>query len=245
MTGEREYCCNLRPHRASADNADTLRNQFHVPSQHHYLHRNFNDCRTVFLALYIEPRWLKGADHSFMSCEEPAFFARPGVIITDEIRRLRSKLVQCIECEGYDNSKETEELIFRLTAAVVHQFADWRGTRQSERIANNDFRIRRAVHHMREHVREPSDFNALARQSGLSRPHFNFLFRRCTGVSPGLFRNAIRVEESVRALSSENKRLGDLSEALGFSAQGNFTRFFQQHTGANPHQFRRVLAELE
>ena len=106
--------------------------------QHHYAHHNY-DGRTVFLALYIEPSWLKGADSSFASCETPAFFDRPGVSITDEIRRYRSRLVQCIECEGNDNSKEGEELIFGLTAAIVHQFANWRGAPRCDRDATRDF----------------------------------------------------------------------------------------------------------
>jgi AraC-like DNA-binding protein len=212
--------------------------------QHHYVHRNY-DVRTVFLALYIEPSWLKGADRSFVSCEKPTFFPCSGVAITDEIRKMRSKLVQCIECDGYDDCKDVEKMIFRLTAEVAHQFADWRGTRQPEPVVISDYRIRRAIRHMREHFRESVDFNELARASGLSRPHFNYLFRQCTGVSPSLYRNAIRIEGSVRALSEQNTRLMNLFEGLGFSAQGNFTRFFRQHTGVNPHQFRRVLAELD
>ena len=212
--------------------------------QHHYAHCNYDE-RTLFLALYIEPSWLKGADRSFASCETPAFFDRPGVTITDEIRRYRSRLVQCIECDGYDNSKEAEELIFDLTAAIVHQFANWRGAAPRDQDVTRDFRIRRAMRYMREHLHEPADFNGLARACGLSRPHFNYLFRKCTGVTPRLFRNAIRVEEFVRALSERDTGLAGVSQELGFSTQGNFTRFFQQHTGANPHQFRRVLAELD
>ena len=38
--------------------------------------------------------------------------------------------------------------------------------------------------------------------------------------------------------------IGTISGDLGFPAQGNFTRFFQQHTGASPNQFQRVMAEL-
>ena len=211
--------------------------------RHHYIHRDY-DVRTVFLALYIEPSWLKLADGSFAACEKPAFFARPGVPITNEIRKLRSRLVQCIQSEESDNSHEVENIIFSLTAEIACQFADCRGGVHTERIVTGDYRIRRAIRSMRENVRAPVDFDKTARESGLSRPHFNYLFRRCTGVSPRLFHNAIRVEEAVCALSGQNTQLAKISDELGFSAQGNFTRFFQQHTGANPHQFRCVMAEL-
>ena len=38
--------------------------------RHHYVHRDY-DIRTVFLALYIDPSWLKRADGSFAACETP------------------------------------------------------------------------------------------------------------------------------------------------------------------------------
>jgi AraC-like DNA-binding protein len=37
---------------------------------------------------------------------------------------------------------------------------------------------------MHDHVGETLDLNRIAKLSGLSRPHFNHLFRHCTGVSP-------------------------------------------------------------
>ena len=38
--------------------------------------------------------------------------------------------------------------------------------------------------------------------------------------------------------------IGNISEDLGSSAQSNFTRFFQLHTGTSPNQYRRVMADL-
>lgn len=209
--------------------------------QHHYIHQK-HDTRTVFLALYIEPAWLASADPSFAGCMHPAFFSQAGAAITDEIRKLRSKLVDRIGWHGYDDPKEAERLILDLTLAVAHQFADWRSRR--EQTGAGDFRVRRAVRYMRDHVNAPYDLDAVARMAGLSRPHFNCLFRQCTGISPGLFSNAIRVEASVRALSEQDRPVGALSDELGFSAQSNFTRFFQQHTGIVPSQFRRALAQV-
>jgi AraC-like DNA-binding protein len=212
--------------------------------QHEYVHQR-HDTRTVFLALYIEPSWLIGADRSFAGCAQPTFFARSGVAITDEIRRLRSKLVCRIGWEGDQDPKEAEALIVDLTLAIVHQFADRRSApTRRDQFGVGDFRIRRAIHYMREHVCEPYDFDAVARIAGLSRPHFNYLFRHCTGVSPGLYGNAIRVEASVRGLSEQQQPIAVIADDLGFSAQSNFTRFFQQHTGTAPSQFRRVLAEV-
>ncbi|MDX1817975.1 MAG: helix-turn-helix domain-containing protein, partial [Marinobacter sp.] len=35
--------------------------------------------------------------------------------------------------------------------------------------------------------------------------------------------------------------LGNLSDSLGFSSQGHFTRFFRRHIGASPSQYHRTI----
>ena len=212
--------------------------------QHRYLHR-LHDRRTVFLALYIEPAWLAGTDRSFVRCAHPAFFSRPGVAITDRIRKLRSDLVERIGSDEYDDPKEAEQIILDLTTAIAHQFSDWRSPARNPASAGNDFRIRRAIQYMHENHGTAFDLDEIASVAGLSRPHFNVLFRQCTGVSPGVYGNAIRVETAVRALSDQQENsIVSLAGDLGFSAHSNFTRFFQQHTGIAPRQFRRALAQV-
>jgi AraC-like DNA-binding protein len=97
---------------------------------------------------------------------------------------------------------------------------------------------------MRERAAEAVDLDDLANISGLSRSHFNHLFRNCTGVSPRVYINALRVEAAVGRLRLRQDEIGNISDDLGFSAQSNFTRFFQQHTGTSPNQYRRVMADL-
>ena len=108
----------------------------------------------------------------------------------------------------------------------------------------SDYRIGRALRHIRESAAEAVDLDSVARASGLSRPHFNHLFRSCTGVSPRVYVNALRVETAVGRLRQYDNEIGRISQDLGFSAQSNFTRFFQQHTGTSPNQYRRVMADL-
>lgn len=212
--------------------------------QHRYVHCRHDDNRTVFLALYIEPAWLADTDRSFVRCAQPTFFHRSGVAISDGIRRLRQELVELIGSSGDNDPAEVEETIFDLTAEIAHQFADRVAAPRLDRKPAADFRIRRAIRYMQEDLHGAGDLDAVADLAGLSRPHFNYLFRHCTGVSPGVYGNAIRVEAAVRALSEQHGPIATLAQDLGFSAQSNFTRFFQQHTGVAPRQFRRSLAPI-
>jgi AraC-like DNA-binding protein len=212
--------------------------------QHAYLHRQGAE-RTLFLALYIEPGWLAAADRAFVNCAEPAFFPRAGIPITNEINRLRANLVRRM-ADPHDRHDELQESILQLCLNVSHGFSDWRdkGARLRKHHGPRDYRVGRALRHMRERAAEAVDLDDVARLSGLSRPHFNHLFRSCTGVSPRVYANALRVETAVSRLRQQLDEIGEISEHLGFSAQSNFTRFFQQHAGTSPNQYRRVMADL-
>jgi AraC family transcriptional regulator len=212
--------------------------------QHAYEHRTSAE-RTLFLALYIEPGWLADADRHFAACSEPGFFPQAGIAITSEIDRLRAGVVRRMAdpSQGHD---ELQELILDLCLNVAYGFSDWRdraaGLHRPR--GTSDYRIGRALRHIRESADEALDLDAVARASGLSRPHFNHLFRSCTGVSPRVYVNALRVETAVGRLRQYDNEIGNISQELGFSAQSNFTRFFQQHTGTSPNQYRRVLAQV-
>jgi AraC family transcriptional regulator len=212
--------------------------------QHAYVHRQGAE-RTLFLALYIEPAWLADADRAFVNCAEPGFFPHAGIAITNEINRLRTNLVRRI-ADPHDRHDELQEEILKLCINVSHGFSDWRdrGVGLRKQHGARDYRVDRALRHMRERAAEAVDLDDVARVSGLSRPHFNYLFRNCTGVSPRVYANALRVESAVGRLRQQHDEIGDISEGLGFSAQSNFTRFFQQHTGTSPNQYRRVMADL-
>jgi len=212
--------------------------------QHAYVHRQGAE-RTLFLALYIEPGWLAEADRAFVNCAEPGFFPHAGIPITNEINRLRTNLVRRM-ADPFDQHDEIQESILQLCLAVSRGFSDWRDLSVGARKHAGpwDYRVGRALRHLRECAAEAVDLDDVARVSGLSRPHFNHLFRNCTGVSPRVYANALRVETAVSRLREQRDEIGDISEDLGFSAQSNFTRFFQQHTGTSPNQYRRVMADL-
>jgi len=212
--------------------------------QHEYLHHP-GAGKTLFLALYIEPGWLAEAERNFARCSEAGFFPQAGIPITNEVDRLSASLVRRM-ADPSDPHEDLQEVILDLCLNVSHGFSDWRdrGTAARQPRGARDYRIRRALRHLRECAADAVDLNEAAGLSGLSRPHFNHLFRSCTGVSPRVYANALRVEAAVGRLRHRDDDIGLISDDLGFSAQGNFTRFFQQHTGTSPNQYRRVMADL-
>lgn len=105
-----------------------------------------------------------------------------------------------------------------------------------------DQRLRSAIAYMREHVSEITTIDEIAAKVGLSRGHFSALFRDQLNTTPQVFWSGVRVEEAMRRVA-EGSALTDVALDLGFSAPGNFSRFFKEHTGVSPSIFKRATRD--
>jgi AraC-like DNA-binding protein len=85
--------------------------------------------------------------------------------------------------------------------------------------------------------------NDLASQVGLSRSRFYDLFHVSTGHSPRAYLDMLCIESAIAKLSSGSAKIAEVSAELGFSAQSNFTRFFQQQVGIPPSEYRRAATK--
>ena len=84
--------------------------------------------------------------------------------------------------------------------------------------------------------------DGIARESGLSRPHFYKLFKQQTGLTPNLYLNTLRVESALTGLADQSKTVNSIAEHLGFSSQASFSRFFSSNVGLAPSHYRRVAS---
>ena len=209
---------------------------------HHYAHDPSRP-RTIILALYIEPLWLARFRRNWTASSAPGFFEQTCVALPAHIRRLADQMAEALASDQ-ETAAVREEVLSSLMIAVIERFTPWQdsGTslRELARRSAMDRRIRRAVSAMQEHPAASDDLGALARQSGLSRAHFFRLFQQATNVPPRVFCNVLRLERAVSALVNEDSPIGTISEDLGFAAAPHFTRFFRDHAGASPSEFRAV-----
>ena len=93
---------------------------------------------------------------------------------------------------------------------------------------------------MQEHFTEEMAMDQLARDVGLSRPHFFKLFKKQMGITPNLYLNTLRAEKAIKDLMTTDKSVTDIGLELGFSSQASFTRFFATNVGIPPSEYRRV-----
>lgn len=200
--------------------------------------------RTTILALYIEPDWLSRFRSNWNSATAPLLFERPVGELTREIRELAMTLASAMVYEPA-GAQTQETLLARLMIAVMERFTPWRTVESSLSViaaerGRMDWRVRRAIDFLRESPQLPISLEIVAKESGLSRAHFYRLFQRSTNLTPNVFLNMLRMEIAVRSVVNSSDSLAKLSCGLGFSAPAHFTRFFKDHVGVAPSEFRNV-----
>jgi AraC-like DNA-binding protein len=110
--------------------------------------------------------------------------------------------------------------------------------------AVTDFRVRKCIKLLSESPCAEIELDSIAKESGLSRPHFYRLFRNQTGVTPNLYLNTLLMERALDALVATESPIADIGFDLGFSSQSGFTRFFAANVGMAPTDYRRAAKVL-
>ncbi len=199
---------------------------------------------SVILALYLRGTWLKQLHRNFALRAESGFFPAPCFEMSECLKRRVGDLAVALQglasgCTGL------EEALYRLVINIMEESTDWRGvpgTRRAGRGSISDYRIRRSIDFMKQRAGQGFTFEEVARDAGLSRPHFFSLFKEQTKLTPSIFCNALRMEGAYLALPSPDLELRAISTALGFAAPSHFTRFFRNNLGIPPSEYRRLIA---
>jgi AraC-like DNA-binding protein len=208
---------------------------------HSYVHDPARP-RTVILALYVEPTWLKAFRPGWAASGAPGFFGHPHGEVSPRIRQLTMDLASDLmarpECRA-----EHEALLSELMIAVIERFTPWKSFPRSIRELNVsacDRRIRRAADYISINAGFETDIGTLAKRAGLSRAHFFRLFQSSIGLPPKVYLDVVRMERAVDAVLHQDCPVGEIGARLGFSEPAHFTRFFRNHAGVAPSEFRHV-----
>jgi AraC family transcriptional regulator len=240
--GGRDSAFSVRGKRQSlTDESAVLINAW---EPHAYTHESGPAEQTLILALYIEPPWLSEIQQSLASSAHPRFFPQTCVRIKPETRKIVEEFVLELWWADEVSASRLENLLFNLVISVIDSYSGWRDMADLLRTrppSSIDPRTRKVITHMRGDLTRDFDMEDLAAKAGLSRAHFFSLFHRDTNVTPLVYANVLRFEAAVDRLAHSDVPVGDVSHDLGFSASGHFARFFRQHLGITPTDYRRVV----
>lgn len=229
------------PVRVDAGNANAVN-----PWQPHNFMPGDMEDGTLFLVLYIKPVWFLEAGRSTGG---PLRFGRDRILVTPTIHRLVQRVAALLlkdaqsdlfdgylyeltrECFDQTWSWSPDASPFGGEAAAPHN-RHWAGIR--------DYRVRNSIRLMNERLGDELALDTIARDAGLSRPHFYKLFREHAGITPNVYLNTLRMETAIDQLTRSHEPVTSIGLGLGFASQASFTRFFTANVGIPPTDYRRV-----
>jgi AraC-like DNA-binding protein len=210
------------------------------PFQAHYYRPVVPHTPVVAFVLYIRPGWfLENARRASGSLR----FGRVGIEVTDHFARLLMETARSMLDPERDDPALSDRLCM-LTQASFDQSWQWteRGSLfTGGRHIRRDFRIRKALGLIQDRLSDFPGLDDVAREVGLSRPHFFKLFHEQVGVTPAIYLNSLRMEEAIERLACTQHPVTDISLDLGFSSQASFSRFFIANGVVAPSAYRRIV----
>jgi transcriptional regulator GlxA family with amidase domain len=106
-------------------------------------------------------------------------------------------------------------------------------------------RVRRALIHAKEHLRNPLTVEELAEAASLSPRQFSRLFREETGQSPAKAVERLRLEAAKAMLEEGRHPLDIVARDTGFADRDRMRRAFLRFFGQPPQSLRRSLKLIE
>jgi len=103
--------------------------------------------------------------------------------------------------------------------------------------------LRKARDHADRNFTEPLDLSQLAAVAGISKYHFQRLFRATYGISPATYLTERRIERAQDLLRATNLTVTEVCHAVGFSSLGSFSSRFRELVGETPSEFQRRYAD--
>ena len=201
---------------------------------HNFIPTDLDD-GALFLTLYVNPEWFSPLG----AAAQRLRFGRNRFLRTfpleTHVRSVAAMVAGAPSLTGLDC-----ELRRLIDACYEESWTQSATPEARDRVAVTDYRVRKCIKLMSENLGSEIELDAIARESGLSRPHFYKLFRTQTGVTPNLYLNTLIMEKALDALVATEAPIADIGFDLGFSSQSGFTRFFAANVGMAPTDYRRA-----
>jgi AraC family transcriptional regulator len=101
------------------------------------------------------------------------------------------------------------------------------------------YKLKQITDWIAEHIAEDFDLARLAALAGLSKFHFQRLFKSSMGVSPSRYHINLRMEEARRLLRETKMSVIDAALEVGYKDPSHFARLFLRETGLSPSEYRK------
>lgn len=108
-------------------------------------------------------------------------------------------------------------------------------------VTTRDSKMNALIDYLRRNLDKPHDLDSLAQYACMSRRTLTRHFLKSTGMSPGEWLNAGRLQRSQELLETTNISIEDVSEKAGFLSTVSFRQSFKAKFGVSPSEWRRTF----
>lgn len=168
----------------------------------------------------------------------------------DVLRNILGRIMMEVLEKGYGYEHKVIESTHNLLACLLSDFqyfAVEEGKIVSEPKPKSNRvlagRLRRITDYMYSNYTRKLTLNEIAEREHLSIYYLSHVIKEATGLSFQDLLSFIRVEESEKVLLSTNKKVGAISEEMGFSAVRYYIKHFKVWFGMHPQEYRKKYAD--
>lgn len=193
----------------------------------------------LFLVLYVRPGWFAEASRATGALR----FGASRIEVAGAVGRCVERVARLLGEAAGDG--RLEGALLELAWSCFER--SWAAADAAPRPLPRptDFRVRRAMRLLGERLGRELPLDRVAREAGLSRPHFYALFKSQLGLTPSLYLDVLRVESALERLVASPRSVTEIGHELGFACQSSFTRFFTARVGLPPSDYRRRARLLD
>ncbi|MDZ8119327.1 AraC family transcriptional regulator [Pontiella agarivorans] len=166
--------------------------------------------------------------------------ARKPTVFVPDTARMRNAFEDIYACLNYHYS---DAGLLAMTSGLMRLLSIIKllyGAPQKEKQAVED-RIMDTIGFMKDHLSMSLSLDALAKQAGLSVPHYSKLFRQRTSQSPMAYFIQLKMRKACELLQETEHAVQEIARQLGYDDPFFFSRQFKKIQGVSPAQYRSQL----
>jgi AraC family transcriptional regulator len=195
--------------------------------------------QSLVLVLRLAPSYLQTVAGDECALDPDRFEIQSAFGARDaRIEELARQLLAGLEMEGVDSRLHADTFTCELAIHLLRHHTTAAVAPEWPKARLAPHKLRRAIQHIDDNLREPLTLDALASAVSLSPGHFAHAFREATGVAPHRYVLQRRVERAKYLLRNSDLPITEIADMIGCSSHSHFSVLFLRTTGNTPSQFR-------
>lgn len=190
-----------------------------------------------FVHFYIEPAFLVNIAHESVNPDQVEFPLKikefDGVIY-----HLGMALKSHLETDRVGSCFYADSMATALSAHLIKHYSTRKPIFRQYDDGLSKLKLNHAIAYINEHLGENLSLTAIADELDMSQYYFCRLFKRSIGTTPHQYLIQRRIDRAKQLLSKPELTITAIALECGFNNQSHFAKYFRQHIGATPKQFR-------